>query len=257
MAVYPGCYTGIHGVCTKDGSDEETTVKCDISITRTEVSQKVSGKYAPKKVPGGFDIKIAVTEILKDGLMLGRIINETPITGTAVTLEAAKVFTAGTVFEINDAPPTTPSQVKLTLTVAPITTGGYVVLVGTDANDVEISEVIEIANGSVAGTTWTSEKVYKTCPYMLPVTVASTGGGKFTVDAIVGAAAYTVGDPDIFDFVAKWDKGTPEIVFTCNNCFLTSAKTGFEDSDKMSLADYEIVMQDADTDFSMDYVAET
>lgn len=253
MTVYPGCYTGVHGVTTVGGAPKDT-IEVDIEITRSPVVQDVTGSYAPKKVQGGFDIVITLKDILEDGGFLGRIINATPITGTAVTLEAAKVFTAGTAFEINDAPPTTPSKIKLTLTVAPITTGGYVVLVGTDVNDNEISEVIEIENGAIAGTTWTSQGVFKTCPYMLPHTVASAGGGKFTVDAIVGAAAYTVGDEDVFNFVGKLDKGTPEIVFTCNNCFLTSAKTGYKNVKAMVLSDFRIEMQDADTDFSMAYV---
>jgi hypothetical protein len=252
MTVYPGAYTGVHGVVTVAGGGEEF-IEVDINVTRGVAAQKRGGKYSELKVPGGFDVAISLRKILSDGAFFGRIINGTPITGSATVLLAATTITAGTAVAIT-SDPATPSLVKLTTSTAATTLAGAIVITGKDVNDAECSETFIIPAGTLSGTSFTGQVIFKETNLALPIDLTSTGGAKFQLDGVVAASAYTVGDPSIFNFVGKWDKGTPEIVFTCNNCFLTSAKTGGGDPNSQIVGDYNIVMQDADADFSMDYV---
>ena len=251
MTVYPGAYTGVHGVVTV-ASGAEAFVQVDINVTRGVAAQKRGGKYSELKVPGGFDVAITLKKIIEDGGFFGRIINGTPVTGSATVLLAETSIVAGTAVAIT-SDPATPSLVALTITTAPTTLAGAIVITGKDVNSAECSETIIIPAGTVAGTVFRTQKIFKETNIALPIDLTTTGG-KFKLDGVVAASAYTVGDPSIFDFVGKWDKGTPEVVFTCNNCFLTSAKTGGGDPNAQIVGDYSIVMQDADADFSMDYV---
>jgi hypothetical protein len=259
MVVYPGCYTGVHGVCTSPDGDEEV-IEFDITVTRGPVVQPRSGKYGPLKVPGDVDVKITLKKILSDGKFFGRIINATPIAGVVEALLAAsavmKATAGGEWTAMTDTDIASESRVELTLQTNAVTVAGTSTLIGEAANGDHIEETLDVPAGMLVGAKLQTSKLFKKVfgIFNLDVdTVADTG--TFKVDSIAGAAKYTVGDPSIFLLTGKWDKGTPEILFTCDDCFLVSAKTGFKSAKDMSLADYEIVMQDVDDGFDMSYVA--
>lgn len=256
MAVYPGVYTGVHGAITVAGVAEEF-VSLDITVSRKDIAVPRAGKYSQKKVPGEFDVKMSIKKTLSDGAFMGRLINGTPVSGTAETLHAgltAPGADAENVTDMTDTSIATPSRIKFTAKTAAITVGGVAIIVGTDVNGNGLVERLPLTACIADAVSATGEKLFKTVTHVtLLGTVAA--GGTVEVASVVGASSYTVGDPSIFDFVGKWDKGTPEIVFTVNNCFLTQGKTGVA-AGKASEGDYELVCQDLDADFSMDYVPE-
>jgi hypothetical protein len=246
-------YTGVQGVVSYAGAPI-AIAECDITITRGVAVHPRSGKWSDYKLPGKADVTGTLKRIQVDGLWLAALLNATPTTGTATLLEAAAIFTAGTAYPINDAVVVTPSRIRITLSVDSITTGGTATIYGTDANDVAISEVIVIANGSAAGTTWTSTKVFKTCTYWLPVGIASTGGGKFAFNSIAGDATVDLGEPKTWDFAGSVVDGTNNIYVNMLDCFFTSGKFHFSDANAMLSDEMAFTMKDPDAGLTVTYV---
>jgi hypothetical protein len=240
-------YTGVQGAVSYAGAPF-AVASFDFTVTRGVASHARSGKWSDLNKPGKVSVSGKITRIQKNNDLLAAALNGTPSTGTAGALEAAAAFTAGTVMAINDAAPATPSRITITLGTAVITTGGYVVLYGTDPNDVAISEVIAIPNGSLVGAVFTSTKVFKTCPYALPVTVASTGGGTFAFAAIAGDATVNVGEPKYFTLIGSVTDGSNNITVTLNNCFFTGGKFSFTDASAQLSDDAPFAVTDPDAD---------
>lgn len=220
----------------------------DFTVTRGLASGARSGKWSDLNKPGKVTVTGKITRIQRNADLIQAALNATPTTGTATTLEAAAVFTAGTTILINDAPPTTPSRVRVTLGTAALTTGGTLVIYGTDPNDNAISEVLTLANGSVATTTWTTRNVFKTCTYALPVGIASTGGGTLKFDAIVGDSTVNVGDPKEFNLIGYVADGSNNITITLAHCFFTGAKFSFTDASAQLKDDLPFAITDPDAD---------
>jgi hypothetical protein len=240
-------YTGVQGVVTYADAALASAM-FDFTVTRGLATGTRSGKWSDLNKPGKVTITGRITRIQRNADLIQAALNATPTTGTAVTLEAAATFSAGTLIPINDAPPTTPSRVRVTLSVDAITTGGTLLIYGTDANDNAISEVLTIANGATATTTWTTRNVFKTCTYALPVTVASTGGGKFQFDAIVGDSTVNVGTPKEFNLIGYVADGSNNITVTLSNCFFTGAKFSFTDANAQTRDDLPFTVTDPDAD---------
>jgi hypothetical protein len=220
----------------------------DFTVTRGLASGARSGKWSDLNKPGKVTVTGKITRIQRNADLIQAALNATPTTGTAITLEAAATFTAGTAIPINDAPPTTPSRVRVTLAVAALTTGGTLIIYGTDPNDNAISEVLTLANGSAATTTWTTRNVFKTCTYALPVGIASTGGGTLKFDAIVGDSTVNVGDPKEFNLIGYVADGTNNITITLAHCFFTGAKFSFSDASAQLKDDVPFAITDPDVD---------
>jgi hypothetical protein len=220
----------------------------DFTVTRGLATGARSGKWSDLNKPGKVTVTGKITRIQRNADLIQAALNAVPTTGTAVTLEAAATFTAGTAIPINDAPPTTPSRIRVTLSVAAITTGGTLVIYGTDPNNNAISEVLTIQNGAVAATTWTTRNVFKTCPYALPVTVASTGGGKFEFDAIVGDSTVNLGSPKEFNLIGSVVEDGNNITVTLAHCFFTGAKFSFTDASAQLKDEVPFAITDPDAD---------
>lgn len=240
-------YTGVQGVVTyADAALADAMF--DFTITRGLASGTRSGKWSDLNKPGKVTVTGKITRIQRNADLIQAALNGTPTTGSAGTLEAAATFTAGTAITINDAAPATPSRVTITLAVAALTTGGHIVLYGTDVNDNAISEVITMANGSVAGTVWTSKSVFKTCTNALPVGIASTGGGTLEFKSIVGDSTVNIGDPKEFNLIGYVADGSNNITITLAHCFFTGAKFSFTDASAQLSDDLPFAVTDPDAD---------
>jgi len=200
-----GKFTGVHGLLTI-GGPPLADVLFDIEWNTETIVQEISGDYGGEEhIPGKRTIKtFKVTGALQKAEMLRMIgygLNETPITGTAAVLQAAATFTAGIPITIG-TPITTPSRGRIALSVAPITTGGLVILYGTDINDNPVTEIIVIPNGSVAGTNFDGSQIFKTAPTALPIGVVGAGA-KFQFESLAGSSSYVFGPLKVFDLIGK------------------------------------------------------
>lgn len=240
-------YTGVQGVITYADAPLADAM-FDFTVTRGLATGTRSGKWSDLNKPGKISVTGKITRIQRNADLIQAALNAVPTTGTAVELEAATVWTAGTALPINDAPPTTPSRVTVTLSVAALTTGGYIVLYGTDPNSVAISEVITMANLSASGTVWTSKHVFKTCTYALPVGIASTGNGKLAFTAIIGDSTVNVGTPKEFNLIGYVADSSNNITVTLSNCFFTGAKFSFTDASAQLRDDIPFAVTDPDAD---------
>jgi hypothetical protein len=201
-----GKFTGVHGQITIDGP-ALADVLFDIEWETETIIQEISGDYGGEEhIPGKRTIKtFKVTGALQKAEMLRMIgygLNETPMLGTGGVLQAAAIFTAGTPISIG-ANPATPSRVRIALSVSEITTGGYVILTGTDINGNPVTEIIAIPNGSIAGTNFDGSQIFDTTPTALPIDIASGGGGELQFESLAGSAAYVFGPLKVFDLVGK------------------------------------------------------
>ena len=200
-----GKFTGAHGQITIDGP-ALADVLFDIEWETETIVQEISGDYGGEEhIPGKRTIKtFKVTGALQKAEMLRMIgygLNETPMIGTGGTLQAAATFTAGTPIVIG-ANPGTPSRVRIALSVAPITTAGTVVVIGTDMNNNPISETFVIPDDSTAGTNFDGMQIFKTTAYAIPVDVVSATG-QFQFESLAGTSAYIFGPLKIFDLIGK------------------------------------------------------
>lgn len=242
-----GEYTGVDGVITIDDIPL-ADVQYDVKWTRSTVSHSRGGKHSDINLPGKFTVKTKIKKALvyaDAAKVLGYSLTDTPLTGTAGVCLAATTITAGTAVGIT-TDPATPSRIKLTTSVAATTLAGAITIVGTDANDVEISETIAIPAGTPSGTEFVTTKVFKLAAYALPIDITSTGGAKFALDALAGSATYTVGDPKIFDLVGSLPKGATEILITQPDCWFSSGGINWEDAGKVIDVDSDVEMRDPD-----------
>jgi len=240
-------YTGVQGVVTYADAPLADAM-FEFTVTRGLASGTRSGKWSDLNKPGKISVSGKINRIQRNADLIQAALNAVPTTGTAIELEGAIVFVSGTALPINDAPPTTPSRVTVTLSLFPLTTGGTITLYGTDVNSNPISEVIAMVNGSVAGTVWTSKHVFKTCTYALPVGIASSGGGKLAFTAIIGDSTVNVGSPKEFNLIGYVADGSNNITVTLSNCFFTGAKFSFTDSSAQTRDDLPFAVTDPDAD---------
>lgn len=240
-------YTGVQGVVTyADAALADAMF--DFTITRGLATGQRSGKWSDLNKPGKVTVTGKITRIQRNADLIQAALNATPTTGTAIEIEAAATFTAGTAIALNDAPPTTPSRIRVTLSVAALTTGGTLIIYGTDPNDNAISEVLTLENGSAASSTWTTRHVFKTCTYALPVGIASSGGGKLAFAGIAGDSTVNVGDPKTFNLIGYVEDGSNNITITLSNCFFTGTKFSFTDASAQLMDDVPFAVTDPDAD---------
>lgn len=225
----------------------------NFTLTQASATAPRGGKFSDLNLPGKRTCTITAKNIMRSGAMPGGMLTDTAVSGSATELQAAATFTAGTAITLG-ADPATPSRVKVTLSVAAITTGGTLVIYGTDINDTPISEVLTIANGSVATTTWTTRNLFKTTDYALPVLVASSGGGKFAFDGVAASAAYTTTSaPQLYQLeFGGLDSVTGNTVYVrASNCFANKAALAYADANTVFMDDVGFTIEDLDADLAI------
>jgi hypothetical protein len=146
----------------------------------------------------------------------------------------------------------TPSRIRLTVATAEIDTAGYITVVGEDVNGNGLTEEVYVGLlgiGEYATTTNVFKQAYGTYNHGV---VSATG--TFTIASITGDSSAGVGEPKIWDMVARTDDGTNNIVITANNCFFTSGSFKHSDADKQGSDEMTFTMRDPDTDLTIEYV---
>jgi len=239
-------YTDIDGSLMV-GVAPVANIQFDCKWKRTVNKVPMAQGYAEKQIPGYLELTVKIKKgalIHSDAEVLqGYSLTDTPITGTASTLQAAATFTADTVETIG-ANPATPSRVRISLTVADITTAGEVIVYGTDAADNKISELFVIPVSTTAGTNFDGSKVFKTTTKAAIIGLASTGGGKLTFASLAGASSITVGNPKVFDIVGTVTKGAKSIQITIPDCWFINGGLTWTEGGKPIPVEVDVAVYD-------------
>lgn len=245
--------TGAQGYIKLQGGAVWADATLNFTLNQASATAARGGKFSDLNLPGKRSCTITAKNIMRSGAMIGGMVTDTAVTGSATALQAAETWTAGTALTIG-ANPATPSRVKVTLSVAVISTGGTLVIYGTDIHDIPISEVLTIANASAIGSTWTTRNIFKTTTFALPVSVASTGGGKFAFDGVAASSSYTTTEaPKIYQLeFGGLDSVTGNTVYVvASNCFANKSALAYADANTVFMDDVGFTMQDIDADLAV------
>jgi hypothetical protein len=227
-------YTGVNGHLVVDGT-VLADVTYDVKWSRGIAAHDRASAFSDVQLPGKFSVKTTIKKQLvhsEAAKLLGYSLNATPVTGSATACLAATTITAGTAVPIT-TDPATPSILKITTSVAATTLAGAIIISGTDTSDNEIAEVFVIPAATPSGTIIKGSKIFKTANTALPVDLTSTGGAKFQIDGVAGAASYTVGNPKIFDLVGSVIKGGDSIAVTQPDCWFSDGGLTWDAMDKV------------------------
>jgi hypothetical protein len=223
-------------------------IQYDIRWGTSDVMYPRSNKRSDGCIPGKRSVQTKIKKVFVHedaGIVLGYSMSDTPITGANGVLQAANTFTADSVEAIG-ANPTAASRVKITVGTAAITTAGKVIVYGTDASDQVIAEIYTIPLGTVATTTFTGTKVFKTTTHYAIIDLVGDTGCTLALDSVAGSSTLTFGDPKIFDLVGTLTKGAKSITITQQDCWLKNGGIAWVDSGRVIEVDAEVSMHDPD-----------
>lgn len=244
-------YTGVHGVMLID-STPVADVTFSVKVARGTAEAKRSGKWSSKSFPGSVAVTGSIDEILIDGKLLGMVIGETEIGGTAVTLHAGLDAPGAGLESVTDMTTpscTTASKVKATVASA-VTGAGYAVLFGTGPNGAVKSEVLTIGVMNAGGSV-TSVGKFLTVTHVTLTDIVSTG--TIAIASVAGGATIVVGKAKEFDLVGKVEDGVNNVTVTAGNCFLTAGELSFADADTIVRNPATFAMKDPDEDLDLSY----
>jgi len=247
-------YSHVDGVIIADSVTEAKPIEFNLNIKRDSAAVQLVGEWSPRQVPSTVDIDGSITMILDDGLYLAKLLNATPLSGTAQTIVAAgaSLNTAGPVAQAGTNAGN--GIVRLTMAGATTATLTRITLTGTNIAGSDYSEVITIPAGTTAGMTFDTKAAFATITYMTN-SVAAGSGATCGVASLAGATSATIGAPKTFTIIGKLVQGTNNITFTMNNCFFTSGAFKFAGKTKGALEDpLSFKLKNPNTDFSMTYV---
>lgn len=246
-------YTGVDGVVLLN-DEIVANVLFSIKFTRAVAEAERSGKYSKLKVPGDLDVTGTIDEIVTDGEILGMVIGNTTVEGTAVTLHAgltAPGVGLESVTDMTTTSCTTASKVKITALTAAVTTPGTAILYGTGADGNARSEVLPIPALGINEYVTTQGK-FRTVTHVTLIGGVQDGG-TLKVESVAGSATITVGPADVFSLVGSVVNGSNNVTITANNCFLTSGELTFNGANSIVRNPASFTMKDPDADLSISY----
>lgn len=246
-------YTGVHGVLSVDAVAKADVI-FSIEITRGVASAKRSGKWSDIQRPGKLAVKGTIDEIVTNGTLIGYVVGDTEVSGTAVDLHAGLSAPGSGEESITDMTTpscTTASLVRITALTAAVTGAGYAILHGTDASGNVHSEQVQITTLEINGYV-TSNSTFLTVTRVVLMDVVAVGA-TLKIHSVVGATSIVVGDGKIFDLIGMVEDGGNNVAITANNSFLTSGKLEFDDSETIVRNPASFTMQDPDADLEVDH----
>lgn len=227
-----------HGAITVDGSAVSIPTVFNVKLKWNTTERDVIGYNSMRTIPIALGCNGTLERDMTDITMLTKLLSSSASdTGTAEALHAGLSVAADALLVPTDTSIATPSRIQFTVITNPITTAGHLVLFGTDAQDADISEVLNVTTLAVASTV-TTKQFFKTCTQVAVVGIRSTGVGLLKMDAIAAGATITPGRPKKFTIsavVSDTDSGN-SMTLTINNCFFTDGAFDIETpmSDKLA-----------------------
>ena len=240
-------YTGVHGVLLKDGAPF-AVAEYSVKIKRGVAAHARSGKWSDIKLPGKIDVTGSITRITVNADMLKAILTDTPATGAAETLHAGLTCPgsgAESITDMTDTSIASASKIQLKALGGPVTGAGTAILIGTDANGNEVSEVVAVTT-LAENSTVVSKRTFKTLTHVALKEVAMGAGDTLEVSSITGSSTATVGSPLFFDLVGGVEDGSNSIMIELDDCFLTDTEFKFASADDMLEEPLSFTMKDPD-----------
>ena len=257
----PTHYTGSDGEI-QIGGTPTTLVDFSIDMAVGVINSAAIGKRSDMKYAGKFDVTGTITQVLITGDLMAMMIGDTSgITTSSLEslLAATELLEASARHEIAiTSDPTAATSVKATLTVGTVnTTAGSIVIHGTDASDIYVTEVLNfdaMTAGDAAQIVYGTQ-AFKTTDFV-DVEAALAKGitttcSELTLQGVSGTKTITPGEPTLFNIIGKVTDGTSSYQMTANNCFFTGGTFPIGDAETLVQTDLPFVMQDPDTDLTL------
>lgn len=245
-------YTGVNGIVKIDGT-ELLDVEYDVKWETTTIEHKRGNKRSSVYLPGSRTVKTTIKKALARTDVPKTLIyslTDTPVTGTADVVLAAAVFGAANVFTpVNPVKTmTTPSAIRATLSVAQVTTAGYVTIFGEDENGDPMDDTIYFPTTLLVGGSVDTTKIFSKVYGFLNQGVVSTGAGKIALAGVAATSTATMGDPKLFTLVGEVSKVvsgvTHKITITQPECWFTTGGIAWTSGDEVIEVNSDVQMHD-------------
>lgn len=246
-------YTGVEGVLNF-GGNPFAYVKADVAIDRNAVNIARGGKWSDIALPGKVKPKIKITYGLVDSDLLIDALDDGTNTTSSID-EALHAGVAGNGAQLVTTISTQPS-VPMSIKIKIVSTDGFaasaIQFIGTDNNDLPITETIQIplvATGSTTTYLYGHQR-FKTVNTM--VMPAALSANDTVTPYGMGQRTVTLGKPLLFTFVAKLSKSATQYTqITCTNCWLKNYSMPLGNADDAAIIDQDIEIRDPDSDVTL------
>jgi len=254
----PSHYTGSDGEI-QIGGVATTIVNFSIDIAVGVINSARIGKVSDTKYPGKKDVTGSITQVLVTGDLLAKLLGGTPTESLPETLLAATALTGSRAEELITDDPSDPTTVTATLTVGDDVSGaGSIVVHGTDASDVYVTEVLTFAAmlATDAPQVVSGTQAFKTTDFVdIEAALDGQSAGVHStlgLQGVGGTKTVQPGTSALFDIIGKVeDANGKSFQMTANNCFFTGGTFPIGDAETLVQTDLPFVMQDADTDLTL------
>ena len=253
-----GNFGGLTTVVSLQGSRDYVTTKGGYQLANTFEKPFPTGDAFPHSLFTGRELKkLYVNRRMIDGTYIAAAINNTPISGTAVTLvtAGASLNTAGL---MTQAGTTAGGIIKVTLAGSTTSTATTLVLLGTDVNGNVITDKIAIPSGSAAAATFMSS-IWFTTVTSITNTNAAGSGSTCGVASIAGTTTSGAGAANMpLTFTVSMNRGPHpvtgrEVFVTFSNCMVLDINDEWEGG-KGSEQVIDLVVQNPNTDISWTFI---
>ncbi len=215
-------YSDVYGVIKFDGSQESKAIKFSVSIKHNILKSKRVGRMMPYKISDGCEVTGSIGRDQVNPVWLAAMLTDTPTTGAAETLKSGITVSADGATAMDDTSIASPSKVRVTVTVAAITTPGEYDIVGEDVSGEHITDTLTFTDEGV-GEYQETKKLFKKVYYGYNRGIRSTGGGTLTVASVAGDSTATPSTSQkTFSLSGEYTKGSNYVRITCNNCLFDS-----------------------------------
>jgi hypothetical protein len=183
------------------------------------------------------------------------MLNNTPTGGANLELVAAGAVTAGTVID-NSEPIVVPSRLRVEFakgTGDGVTTPGQILAFGTDVNDAELTEVIDVPIITDATKNLDGKRTFKSVSSFTPLGLVIDGDGTMSFNTIVGGTSYTVGMPKYYDLeCVVEDSVTGDFIMALfHHAWISKGLFASGDANKLLDEDIAFTIQDPDADMAV------
>ena len=243
-------YTGVNGIVKIDGT-ELLDVEYDVSWETSTIEHKRGNKRSSVYLPGSRTVRTTIKKALARTDVPKTLIyslTDTPVTGTADVVSAAVVFGAANAYTATPKTMTSPSAIRATLSVAAVTTAGYVTIFGEDENGDPMNDDLYFPTTLLVGASVDTTKIFSKVYGFLNQGVVSTGAGKIALAGVAATSTATMGDPKLFTLVGEVSKVvsgvTHKITITQPECWFTTGGIAWTSGDEVIEVNSDVQMHD-------------
>jgi len=247
-------YTGQNGII-KVNSVPVAAGAFSIEFERSIAAFARSGYYSDYNLPGKLSCTGTIDRMLVDGALMGMVL-ATPTAGSVSVLHAgiSPPTAALNTITTMTAEDSTSDLIKLTALTAAVTATGRVELYGTDVNDVQQVEIIDIYEMAINDVI-ISTKIFKTLEYVAAVDYVQAGGTLKFESITATASVTTLGAAEYFTLEGSCSNGASHITISLTNCFFTKAGLIVGNNDIL-IENLPFVVKDFDTGTSLTWLSE-